>query len=190
MKRVFIFFIFLLCSCRGDNQVVQRLEIEKISLNTKENLAVLLIDMQTDFIRDFELKERERIVKNQLEVIKLCKQKRIPLVVIEYNGYGEVIKDLERELSGELIYHINKDQNDAFYNPRLNKLLSGMEIKTVFLMGINAGACVLDTAEGALENGYQVVTSFSVLSDIDDDYLFSSLFWFEENARLVESFSF
>lgn len=169
-------------------------EIEKIPLNggdyKKGELAVLLIDMQTDFIANLDLREINRIVRNQIEIIRRCRRDSIPLFIIEYNNHGETIGELKKELFGIDIRYIKKNNDDAFIDTQLHNLLSEKKIKTLFLMGVNAGACVLYTAEGALDKGYQVMTSFAVMSDIDDNYFFSSIFWFEENTAFFEVLPF
>ena len=56
---------------------------DKIS---KDELVVILIDMQPEFIQYLADGDRKRIIFNQISVINWCSKTDIPLVVLEYGG--------------------------------------------------------------------------------------------------------
>ncbi len=130
-----------------------------------DNLVVLLIDMQIKFIqKDIEKVE---IIPNQISVLEFCIPKQIPVVVFEYIGNGRTIKEITDVLKNkpsERVYYLQKQYNDAFYNPTLSKILKSFATKTILIMGINAGFCVYETTKTAIKKGYQVTTSKDLIA--------------------------
>ena len=49
----------------------------------EDMLVVILIDMQQYFIRGLKKENKERIIANQIFIIKWCAQENIPIVVLE-----------------------------------------------------------------------------------------------------------
>jgi nicotinamidase-related amidase len=135
---------------------------------SKPKIAVLLIDMQDCFVSYLRKGEKERIVPNQIEVIRKCQKNNIPIVVFELvpEKYGHTINELISVLkeNGERIKIIQKEHNCCFYETSLDMYLQSIGIKKLLLMGINADCCVKETAESAKNLGYQIVTSNSLIS--------------------------
>lgn len=131
--------------------------------------AVLLIDMQDDFLEDIKENKREEMISSQLEVLSRCTEHRIPVFVLEYRAHGkttEVLREKVREIP--LFYHITKDFNNGFAYTYLEIILKKLGLDTLYLMGINA-SCVTATADGALENGFKISTSKKVVADGGED---------------------
>lgn len=123
------------------------------------NLAVILIDMQSGFINS---EEKEQLIPRQVSVIRICRKKNIPLIVAKYYDEGGIVPELQEEIktiSSEHRYEIVKHYDSAFRDTELDLILQKLGIKRLLLMGINACACVLQTARDATSNGYEVITS-------------------------------
>lgn len=158
----------------------------------QEKTAVLLIDMQEYFVRQLPKEERERIVPNQIGVLRRCARETIPLFVIEYwlpstidRSFGSVISELEAEIAfvkKEKIKRIQKYNDSAFYRTGLRIILKKMGVTRLFLMGINSGCCVKDTAIDALDAGFSVITSKTVISDSFPTRRKRSFEWYEQNV--------
>lgn len=155
----------------------------------KGKVAVLLIDMQPHFIIELPEGEKERIVSSQIEVIRRCGRERIPIFVIEYADEGDTIRELRREIrrarKATEIYRMKKTTDSAFSNGNLAALLRGLGIERLYLMGINAGACVKETAESAIACGFSIITSPEVISAASHHAGDHSIPWYRKNGSLV-----
>ncbi|MEA2097834.1 MAG: isochorismatase family protein [Patescibacteria group bacterium] len=149
----------------------------------KDGLVVILIDMQQIFLDGLKKKNRERIIANQIFIIRWCAQENIPVVVLEYRGSGETIDVLAKELKKiEDLRIILKSYDNGFYYTELKDVLEERNAKNLFLMGINASACVKRTAIGAREEGFSIITSNDVIGGNNDD---NSISWYVENGIVV-----
>ena len=152
----------------------------------KDELVVILIDMQHLFIKNLKRKNRKRIIANQIFVIRWCVQENIPIVVLEYRGWGETINVLTKELEKvRNMIIITKPYDNGFSYTDLKCILNKRNAKNLFLMGINASACVKRTARGAVEEGFSIITSDDVIDGKHNDD--NSIPWYRENGIVVSS---
>jgi|GEM_PF-7115563 nicotinamidase-related amidase len=143
--------------------------------NTNPDLAVLLIDMQPNFINTFYMSEARMLWNSQKEVIRHCANNNILLVDIDFSPdssiYNHMLsKELPKELSQvkNLIKYTKRNSN-AFELPDdnniyLKDILLSRGIDKLFLMGIYASVCVLNSAEGAVDT-FSVSTAGTVIAD-------------------------
>ena len=135
-------------------------------------LGVIIIDMQPMFI---DTKEKEDLVPCQIDLIKFCKEKKIPLIIFEYHHYGWTTERLTWEiyqLPRRLVHWFKKPVDDCFFEPRLQQVLRRNKVSKLIISGINAGACVYKTAKTAISKHYEVVTSGDLLAgyaDVNED---------------------
>ncbi|MBP6855064.1 MAG: cysteine hydrolase [Candidatus Pacebacteria bacterium] len=155
-----------------------------------DNLLVLLIDMQEDFVAN---KYRKRkIIPNQVRILEFCNANLIPVVIFEFVGYGKTVEDITavaENKSGNNVHFLEKKYDDAFYNPKLNSILESSRTKTILMMGVNAGFCVYETAKSAIENGYQVVTSRDLIAGYRTKWEKSpcpGVSWYQENTLFFD----
>jgi len=131
-----------------------------------DDLAVILVDMQTGFVGKIDKRELEEEVQNQIDVIDYAGHHSIPIYVLEFAGDGQTIPELKEKLNQyESVHYILKDRNNDFRRTRLGEMLSDEGIKIVLLMGINASACVWGTAYGALDENLQIMTSRDLIAE-------------------------
>lgn len=151
----------------------------------KDGLVVILIDMQQGFLDYLNNEEQERIILNQMYVIRWCAQENIPIVVLEYKRRKRTIDILIEELeSVKNLEIIEKSHDDGFSNAELDYYLKKIGAKNLFLMGINASYCVKETAQGGIEKGYKIITSNDVIACRGGD---NSISWYEENGTVISS---
>lgn len=143
------------------------------------NLAVLIIDMQKSFLDEPELKD---LIPQQIEVIRFCRQKSIPVILVEYRVFGRTVMKLRKEVCPSLTSRVTKRYDDAFYETRLKKVLSSMGITNLLLAGVYAGGCVYETAAHAIEEGFQVLTSCDLIAGYCDTPLHNEA-WYQENGK-------
>ncbi|MCX6735546.1 MAG: isochorismatase family protein [Candidatus Parcubacteria bacterium] len=130
-----------------------------IELNdqTTEGVGAIVIDMQDYFMSDEKLK----MVKNQIPIISFCRKNGIPVAVINYHKCGPITASLTDSTSGLPVFEKRKD--DAFSQEDFQNWLKKNGVKTLIIMGVNACACVFETANSALKNGYRVITNHEII---------------------------
>lgn len=156
-----------------------------------KELAVLLVDMQEHFTMNLRPGERARIAANQIAALEECRRKGTLVIVISYGGCGKTTPELRPELRRlRHVIRFTKWTQGAFSSPKLAGILRRFGITKVFLMGINADACVLDTADGALAYGFAIATSNDVISGKVGDSEDNSADWYRKNGTFAETYSF
>lgn len=161
----------------------QTLEQRVIEEKRIGNLAVLLIDMQDDFLETIDYDEEYKEIPYQLEVLEYCKNNDIPVFVLEYKSCGQTVKILKDKVDSlENKTYITKHRDDGFIETDLAEQLRKNKIDTVLLMGIYASACVLNTAAGAVIAGFNVMTSKDLIADPEFYNGNESIEWYEDNG--------
>lgn len=127
------------------------------------NVAALLIDMQPAFL---SYSEDRKIIPNQLLVLKECAKREIPIFIIEYHGELATVECILKKVrKAPEFYILRKSSDSAFRSTSLHDLLRNLRIDTLLLMGVSASACVYDTARDAIERGYKLITSNTVIAN-------------------------
>lgn len=184
------FFISTACSTIPHYPTQQRTaQTERIP---SKKLAVLLIDMHDSFLKEVAEEEREREIPYQLDVLNYCKDNNIPVIVLEYELYGETVPVLKKKVDSLPVKeYITKSYDDGFFKLKPNikpfqsygrptKLhdddflkteledkLRAYGVDSILLMGINASGCVLKTAKSAVKLGFKIITSKDLIADPD-----------------------
>ncbi|MBT6691550.1 cysteine hydrolase [Candidatus Parcubacteria bacterium] len=162
------------------------LSTEMLQELKQAGLAVVLIDMQKGFVGNLKSGDKGRIVPNQIAVLRHCRENNIPIIVLEFKGYGETIKEIRVELGDIQQYKtIIKGYDNGFKKTNLDQHLRSLNISTLFLMGINADCCVKRTANGALRRDYQIIISNDVISGQSGHSSDNSIPWYEKKGALV-----
>jgi len=153
------------------------------------SLVVLLIDMQDRFFNLLEQDTRDELVAQQIRVIRTCAQQDIPLVVIEYQGFGTTIESLACEITQvPRTLTITKKGSDGFIGTKLHKALRRLGAKKLALMGMNASCCVRDTAESAVSRKYEILTADDVIAyEAGGKGRKKSRQWYEANGLFLKS---
>lgn len=156
-------------------------------------IAVIVVDMQDFFLQHFNNSIRNTLIENQLKVLDLCAKHNIPLVIVEYKAGGKMRGSTTHKINQRIktIPHklIIKENNSAFTKTDLDKTLQSFNVKEVFIMGINANACVQDTAMSALHRGYQVIISKECTASAsrgDMDLSKRNEEWYRKNCKLID----
>lgn len=148
----------------------------------------MVIDMQNQFVQELRWGEAKRIVPRQIVILKKCLLLKIPIILVEYRGSGSTIPPLNDILQKKpRVYTIRKKADDGFTNPRLPRLLQRLRTSTIIIMGINADACVKDTARSASQQGHRIITSNDLLSGPDHHSHNNNGPWFQKNSAWLSS---
>jgi len=133
----------------------------------KKNTAVIVIDMQKDFIKALSPEDAAQLISNQLIVLKHCHNINVPVISFELNHhrYGDiidVIKNAIRVIPNSCF--MEKDYEDCFLRTGLHSYLQSMGIKNVFWMGMYKDICVKYSNESAIKLGYQTMIMPEVIA--------------------------
>lgn len=160
----------------------------------RKNVALILVDMQDFFLKNFSPVIKRNLITRQGYVIDLCIRKNVPLIVLEYKAggidRGKTTPALEQKIRKAKQEIIIKENNSGFTKTTLHEILKGLGIKEIVLMGVNANGCVQDTAIGALHRGYKVVTCLETMASAsrkDAELSKRNRDWFRSNTTLLES---
>ncbi|MBB4689189.1 cysteine hydrolase family protein [Amycolatopsis jiangsuensis] len=154
-----------------------------------ERTALLVIDMQNDFVEEgapLEFPEGRGVIPAIQQVLEAARARDLPVVYAAHvHRHGGADMGIHRELyppvaAGEALVDggrgadihpsltprpgepvIKKHRYNSFYATDLEIILRGLGVETVVLTGMTTECCVLGTARGALERGFRSV----VLSD-------------------------
>ncbi len=158
------------------------------------DIAVVIVDMQEFFLKDFSVSDRDRFIKNQLAIIDQCLLRRTPFVLLEYmtNGInrGKTIQKISNKIKGVAKKIIIKENNGGFTDTNLDEVLKDFGVKNILLMGLNANGCIQDTAIGAINRNYKVIiVEGTTASSSRKDLLMSrnNKKWFMGNTQFFES---
>lgn len=161
----------------------------------KNKIAIIIIDMQDFFLKNFMKEIPPILIKNQLSVIDICISKKIPLIVLEYKCRGIFRGETTKQLNNKIknIPHskvLIKENNSGFTDTNLSEILGNIKCKKLLLMGVNANGCVQDTAISAIRKGYKVIVSKGVMASSgrkDMELSKRNENWYKENTMLFSN---
>lgn len=139
---------------------------ESSNSSANNNLAVLLIDMQEDFLKNFKTEFRAKMISAQAKALKLCIENNLSLVLIKFCDFGEIDSALLKEIEHyKNQFLVLKYHDNAFYETDLESILRRLRVKTLFVMGINTSYCVYSTVVAGKGKGYKIITSEELVGD-------------------------
>lgn len=128
--------------------------------------AVVLIDMQEDFVKELFKEEKGMIISAQKRLLSLCVKYNIPLVVLEYENHKETIPELSEWIEKiKRVEILKKKNDDGFRNTQLDAVLKNFGVKNLLLAGVNTSWCVRETARSALHFGFEVYSNKNLKAD-------------------------
>lgn len=149
------------------------------------SVAVLIVDMQTEFLKDLARGARQILVSAQVQVIGECAERDIPVIVLEFDKryHGSTVAPIMNALRRvPRVFRLSKDRNDGFTNKDLQTTLEELGIGKIILMGVNATFCVRETAQSAVRKGYQILTADDLIADGSHISAGKCAPWYEANG--------
>lgn len=128
--------------------------------------GIVIVDMQEYFLSKLSKGTQESLVRNNLKLIDLCLQEGYPLFVLELKPeeYGETSPLIKDRISTFPLYsRIKKRFNDGFNGTSLLERVQDLE--NLVITGVNAGACVLETATSAAAAQFTVHIADDLIAD-------------------------
>lgn len=160
-------------------------------------LGIVLVDMQPFYLKNIKEKDQRKLIRNQINFLENCANQNLPLLIFEGQGpvysprYEGTIPELSQIIKKfEKTRTFEKRLNDGFSNyPLVNAQLKEWEVNSVFLTGINALACVRESAYGAKQLGYEVLTSKDLIGDMSGRKAITlTKKWFKENGKFYRTY--
>ncbi|GBF35130.1 nicotinamidase [Desulfocucumis palustris] len=162
----------------------------------KENCALLVIDMQDEFVKPhwtpYWVPEATRQVPHIKRLVEVCRNKNIPVI---FTSYAKTHNNLDRPGSGGFMPNrypgfndpswfkdgtifqeltplddeiiIHKPSYGAFYDTPLETILKNLDRDTVIICGTLTNYCCGMTARQAYERGFKVVFGSDITSTDD-----------------------
>jgi isochorismate hydrolase len=126
--------------------------LEKKFVLDKEDAVLLIIDIQERLA--VVMKDRERVVKNNLHLIELAKMINLPVVVTEQypKGLGRTVPELQAALPP--YQPIEKTSFDCCGQPAFLAEIKKLNRKKIIVTGMETHICVLQTTIGLLQDGF------------------------------------
>ncbi|MBR9683410.1 isochorismatase family protein [Candidatus Woesearchaeota archaeon] len=126
------------------------------------DLGVLVVDMQLEFLQDRSY--RKKLIQRHKLLLKYCAEYDIPTVDINYLNCGMTVRPIRKAMKRiRRKYHLIKDDQNAFLQEELTSQLQEWDISTVFITGVYYPACVYKTAQGALDNGFSIMSAKNIV---------------------------
>jgi len=145
--------------------------------NQNDNIkkALLVIDIQEDATGKTArqpYKKSQALVNNVNLVIESSEKKGITVIYIKHeinsNFLNKIImrnrfikgthgSEIDSRIKIVNNYIYSKDKGNAFSNSKLDSFLKQNDINEVFIVGLDATACVYRTSIGAIEKGYKAI---------------------------------
>ncbi|NOY95229.1 MAG: isochorismatase family protein [Chlorobi bacterium] len=128
----------------------------------KEGTVGLVVDVQERLFP--VMVEKEKLLGNCLVLTKGLQELGVPLVVTQQytKGLGHTIKELNEELNQ--IVPIEKRGFSCCDEPVFLKKLKGLNAKNIIICGIESHICILQTAIGLKEYGFNPVVVINCVS--------------------------
>lgn len=144
------------------------------------NSALIVHDMQDFFVtRDGyhttpeNVKKVKQVIATQVDMIKQAINLGLPIIFVEYEGFGETNETLKAAVANyKNVKYFKKDTGGMFDKGNRNKkalvdYLEEKRIDTLVITGANGGACALDSIHGALKNNYSVIAFSQGIADFN-----------------------
>jgi nicotinamidase-related amidase len=188
--------------------------------NNPENTALIVIDMQNDFVHpDGELYAPPSgdAVEPVKELVEQADRNDVPIIFTkdihneeqfedahyydEYDRWGEHVKEgtwgaeIVEELEADEYadYVVEKPTYNAFHNTELDEWLSENGIDNLVICGTLANVCVLHTASGAGLRDYKPVVvedALGYLEESDLDYAVDHAGWLFGEKTFVDDVNY
>jgi nicotinamidase-related amidase len=127
------------------------------TLENRPNTALLVVDVQNGVVEGAH--ERDAVVANVGSLVEKARREEVPVVWVQHSDEGIVKGSDDWRIVPELAPGdaeplVEKSYADSFENTTLEKVLSGLGVGRLVVVGAQTDECVRSTLHGALVRGY------------------------------------
>jgi len=127
------------------------------TLKNRPNTALLVVDVQKGVVGGAH--ERDAVVANVGSLVEKARREQVPVVWVQHSDEGltkgsddwQIVPELT---PGDAEPHVEKSYGDSFEETPLEKVLAGLEVGRLVIVGAETDACIRSTLHGALVRGY------------------------------------
>jgi len=159
----------------------------------RESTAVMVVDMQNDFVdrggRLYVGESVRKIIPNIQRTLTKAREKKVPVIYtqdwhreddpefkvwpshcVEGTVGAEIVQSL-KPANGDHV--VKKKSYDPWFETKLEDLLNQLKIKTIVVTGTVSNICVLHTVAGATLRGYESVIPtdcIAAINEVDQEF--------------------
>jgi nicotinamidase-related amidase len=127
------------------------------TLENRPNTALLVVDVQNGIVNGNH--ERDTVVANVGNLVDKARQESVPVVWVQHSNEGlqqgsdewRIVAELKPDDAEPLV---PKNYADAFEDTNLEKVLSGLGVGRLVVVGAQTDECIRSTLHGAVARGY------------------------------------
>jgi nicotinamidase-related amidase len=127
------------------------------TLKNRPKTALVVIDVQNGVVGGAH--ERDAVVANVGSLVEKARREQVPVVWVQHSDEGltkgsddwQIVPELT---PGDAEPHVEKSYGDSFEATPLEKVLAGLEVGRLVIVGAETDACIRSTLHGALVRGY------------------------------------
>ena len=127
------------------------------TLERRPNTALLVIDVQTGVVAGAHA--RDAVIANIGTLVEKARRERVPVVWVQHSDEQlakgsdswKIVPELTPDSAEPLV---EKRYGDSFEETTLERVLSGLGVGRLVVVGAQTDACVRSTLHGALVRGY------------------------------------
>lgn len=155
------------------------------------NIAVVVIHMQNDFLNLVKKDKGEKLLEAQEGLFQACSENDLPIYLVEMVdrdtsiSYGATISQTEKAAKESSRYEKFKlSGGNVFVNGNIEQRAKQQSVDTICLTGVWGSYCVKQSAKGAQDCGFNVITSNDLIAN--PHYKGRDFPWFETMGLLRE----
>ena len=127
------------------------------TLEQRPNTALLVVDVQNGVVA--EAHGRDAVVANVGSLVEKARREKIPVVWVQHFNEGlekgsdnwRIVPELKPDDAEPLV---EKSYGDSFEDTNLEKVLSGLGVGRLVVVGAQTDECIRSTLHGAVVRGY------------------------------------
>ena len=127
------------------------------TLENRPNTALLVVDVQNGVVNGNH--ERDSVVANVGSLVEKARREHVPVVWVQHFNEGlekgsdnwRIVPELKPDDAEPLV---EKTYGDSFEDTSLEKVLSGLGVGRLVVVGAQTDECIRSTLHGAIVRGY------------------------------------
>lgn len=130
------------------------------TLENRPHTVLLVVDVQNGVVAGAH--ERDAVVANVSSLVEKARREQVPVVWVQHSDEEleresddwQIVPELARDGTEPLV---EKNYGDSFEDTTLEKVLSGLGVGRLIVVGAQTDACIRSTLHGAFARGYDAI---------------------------------